>query len=129
MQETLVRAWSHADSFERGTNLNAWLFTILRNLFHSEFRKRRREVPDPEGIHAGLLESPAGQISHMELRDFQAALNTLPAEHREALLLVGAEGFSYEAAAEICGVSTGTIKSRVSRARTRMSELLEHTSQ
>lgn len=124
VQETLVRAWTHINSFQRGTNLTAWLFTILRNLFHSEYRKRRREVADPDGLYAGQLESPAGQMPHLELKDLQTALVALPPEQREALILVGAEGFSYEDAAAICGVSTGTIKSRVSRARTRIAELM-----
>ncbi|MEN3930233.1 sigma-70 family RNA polymerase sigma factor [Microvirga sp. W0021] len=124
VQETLVRAWSHIDHFEKGTNLSAWLFTILRNLFHSEYRKRRREVADPDGVYAEQLESPAEQLPHLELKDLQDALGMLSPEQREALILVGAEGFSYEDAASICGVSTGTIKSRVSRARARMHEVM-----
>ncbi len=124
VQETLVRTLSHSDQFRPGTNLNAWLFTILRNLFHSEYRKKRREVPDPDGTYAGQMETPGDQLPHMELQDVQHALNELSPEQREALVLVGAEGFSYEDAAAICGVTVGTIKSRVSRARTRMAELL-----
>ncbi len=123
VQETLVRAISNRDRFEPGTNMGAWLFTILRNQFHSEFRKRRREVADPDGAYADQIETPPAQVPHLELKDLQHALLSLPPEQREALLLVGAEGLSYDEAAAICGVSPGTIKSRVSRARARMSGL------
>lgn len=125
VQETLMRAWDHNDRFQRGTNLNAWLFTILRNLFHSEYRKRSREVPDPDGTYASQLQSPPEQDARLDLQDFQQALAKLPPEQREALLLIGAEGFSYEDAAAICNVAVGTIKSRVNRARTRLDELLQ----
>lgn len=125
VQETLMRAWDHNDRFERGSNLNAWLFTILRNLFHSEYRKRSREVPDPDGAYASQLQSPPEQDARLDLQDFQLALAKLPADQREALLLIGAEGFSYEDAAAICNVAVGTIKSRVNRARTRLDELLQ----
>lgn len=120
-----MRAWDHHDRFQRGTNLNAWLFTILRNLFHSEYRKRSREVPDPDGTYASQLQSPPEQDARLDLQDFQHALAKLPADQREALLLIGAEGFSYEDAAAICNVAVGTIKSRVNRARTRLDELLQ----
>jgi RNA polymerase sigma-70 factor, ECF subfamily len=125
VQETLVRAWTKADSFTPGTNLYAWLFTILRNLFYSEQRKRRREVEDADGVMAGRLTALPDQEARVELSAFQAALSTLPANQREAL--VGAQNFTYEEAAEICGVAVGTIKSRVSRARGRLIELLGMT--
>jgi RNA polymerase sigma-70 factor (ECF subfamily) len=125
VQDTLVRALAHIDRFERGTNLNAWLFTILRNLFHSEYRKRRREVDDPEGAYAGRLKAHPEQQSHLDFEDFRTALAKLPPDQREALLLVGAEGMSYEDAAQICGVAVGTIKSRVNRARSRLAQILE----
>ena len=124
VQDTLLRALSHLDRFERGTNLNAWLFTILRNLFHSEYRKRRREVEDPDDVYAGRLAVRPEQGSRLDFEDFRSALVELTPEQREALLLVGAQGFSYEEAADICGVAIGTIKSRVNRARTRLAELL-----
>ena len=124
VQDTLVRAWANLDKFERGTNLNAWLFTILRNLFHSEFRKRKREVEDPEGGYAAKLAAHPEQGARLDFEDFRTALNKLPADQREALLLVGAEGFSYEDAANIAGVAVGTIKSRVNRARGRLAQLL-----
>src|SRR6202453_124985 len=99
VQETLVRAIAHIDSFQPGTNMSAWLFTILRNLFRSEYRKRRREVEDGDGVYAQTLKSPAEQPGRVELREFGAALATLPADQRVALTLVGALGFSYEEAA------------------------------
>ena len=125
VQDTIMRAWANLDRFERGTNLNAWLFTILRNLFHSEYRKRRREVEDPEGSYAGRLRTMPEQGAHLDFEDMRKALGKLPLDQREALLLVGAEGLSYEDAAEICGVAVGTIKSRVSRARGKLAQLLE----
>ena len=124
VQETLLRALNNIDSFEPGTNMSAWLFTILRNLFRSEYRKRRREVEDGEGRLAESLKSPPDQQSHMEFEEFRVALAKLPPDQREALILVGASGFSYEEAAQICGSAVGTIKSRVNRARTRLAELL-----
>lgn len=120
VQDTLVRAWSKADSFTRGTNLTAWLFTILRNLFYSEQRKRKREVEDADGVHAGRLTSLPEQEVRLELREFRTALDALPLSQREALVLVGAQNFTYEEAAVICGVAVGTVKSRVSRARGRL---------
>lgn len=124
VQDTLVRAWINAASFRRGTNLTAWLFTILRNLFYSEQRKRKREVEDADGAHAGRLTALPEQEIRMEMAQFQTALNRLPAAQREALVLVGAQSFTYEEAAAICGVAVGTIKSRVSRARMRLIEVL-----
>jgi len=127
VQDTLVRAWTKAESFQRGTNLTAWLFTILRNLFYSEQRKRKREVEDAEGVHAGRLTSLPEQEIRVEMREFQTALDTLPLSQREALVLVGAQSFTYEEAAAICGVAVGTMKSRVSRARGRLIETLGMT--
>ncbi len=124
VQETLLRAWANINSFEPGTNMSAWLFTILRNLFRSEYRKRRREVADGEGSYAESLKTQPEQASRVEFEEFRTALNKLPADQREALILVGASGFSYEEAAGICGCAVGTIKSRVNRARTRLAELM-----
>ncbi len=125
VQDTLMRALANIHRFQRGTNLNAWLFTILRNLFHSEFRKRKREVEDPDGNYAANLTSLPEQAAHLDFEDFRSALAQLPDDQREALLLVGASGFSYEEAAEICECAVGTIKSRVNRARTRLAEMLD----
>ena len=124
VQETLVRAMANIDSFQPGTNMSAWLFTILRNLFRSEYRKRRREVEDTDGSYAESLKSHPEQHGRVEFEEFRAALARLPQDQSEALLLVGASGFSYEEAAEICECAVGTIKSRVNRARTRLAELL-----
>lgn len=125
LQETLMKAWKHHDSFQPGTNMKAWLFTILRNEFYSQIRKRSREVEDAEGAFAGKVESPPEQYGHLDLADFRSALALLPEDQREAIILVGASGFSYEEAADICKVAVGTIKSRVNRARNRLSEVLQ----
>lgn len=124
VQETLLRAFANLSSFRPGTNLPAWLFTILRNLFRSEYRKRRREVPDSDGAYAATLTSIPEQGAHLDFEDFRTALDQLPSDQREALVLVGASGFSYEEAADICQCAVGTIKSRVNRARKRLGELL-----
>src|SRR5438552_13995017 len=124
VQETLLRALANIHSFQPGTNMSAWMFTILRNLFRSEYRKRRREVEDTDGSYADTLKSHPEQSSHLEFKEFKVALGKLPPDQREALILVGASGFSYEEAAAICECAVGTIKSRVNRARTRLAELL-----
>jgi RNA polymerase sigma-70 factor, ECF subfamily len=125
VQETLLRALANINSFQPGTNMSAWLFTILRNLFRSEYRKRRREVEDGDGSYAETLKSQPEQHSRVEFEEFRVALAKLPPDQREALILVGASGFSYEEAAEICGCAVGTIKSRVNRARSRLADLLK----
>ena len=124
VQDTIVRALTHTDRFEPGSNLQAWTFTILRNLFHSAYRKRRREVEDADGIHASRLATIPDQGAHLDFEDFQIALAHLAPDQREALLLIGAEGFSYEEAAAICRTKVGTVKSRVNRARRRLAERL-----
>ena len=128
VQETLVKAWSNIGTFVEGTNLRAWLFTILRNIYYSEYRKRRREVADPEGAFAAKLATAPAQSGHMDLLDFRAALQQLPSDQREALILIGASGLSYEEAAGVCGCAIGTMKSRVNRARSRLAEMLSITS-
>jgi RNA polymerase sigma-70 factor (ECF subfamily) len=125
VQEAILRGLSHLDSFTPGTDLQAWLFTILRNLFYTSLRKRRREVEDPDGVIAGMLSTAPEQHGRLDLDDLRTALGNLSVEQREALLLVGAEGMSYEEAAAICEVNIGTIKSRINRARTRLAELLD----
>lgn len=126
VQETLVKAWAHRTRFEAGTNLRAWLFTILRNSWYTGAARRRREVADEEGRHAAGLTAEASQEWTAELTSLQAALNTLPPEHREAIIMVGAAGLSYQEAADIAGCAVGTIKSRVNRARRRLALLLAH---
>lgn len=124
VQETLVKAWANIGSFQPGSNMNAWLYTILRNEYYSEFRKHRHEVGDDDGHHAARLATRPTQESHMQFLDFRAALDRLAPDHREALILVGASGLSYEDAAALCKCAVGTMKSRVNRARTRLAELL-----
>ncbi|MEM7529997.1 MAG: sigma-70 family RNA polymerase sigma factor [Pseudomonadota bacterium] len=127
VQDTMLKAWSKRDQYEMGTNMRAWLFRILRNTYLSELRKRKREVEDVDGSHTASLTSKPEQEGHMAMNDLRAALAELNEEQREALLLVGASGFSYEDAAEIIGVAPGTVKSRVSRGRQRLTEIMgEH---
>jgi RNA polymerase sigma-70 factor (ECF subfamily) len=125
VQDTLIKAWSHRDKFETGTNLRAWLFTILRNTYYTAVVRRRREVRDEDDQHARSLTTAPTQEWGLAIRALQAALDQLPVEHREALILVGAAGLSYEEAAEICGCALGTIKSRVNRARNRLLKVME----
>ena len=127
VQDTLVKAMGAADRFEPGSNLHAWLFTILRNQFFSSFRRSKREVEDPEGVHAAGLVSIPEQEAKLSHQDLWMALQKLRVDQREALLLVGAQGFSYEDAAEITGVALGTMKSRVHRARVELAKLLGFT--
>lgn len=125
VQEALLRAWSNLHTFDQGTNMRAWLFTILRNAFYSQWRKRRNEVEDADGAMAARLSVAAPQPSHMEMQDFKEALSRIPPDQREALILVQASGFSYEEAAEVCGCAVGTVKSRVNRARRRLAQMLD----
>jgi RNA polymerase sigma-70 factor, ECF subfamily len=123
-QETILKAWSHMDSFEEGTNLQAWLFTIMRNTFISQCRRDIREVPDPDGLKAQAQTCPPEQEGYVDLQDLQRALTQVPPEQREALILVAGAGFSYEEAAAIVGCPVGTVKSRVNRGRLKLAELL-----
>jgi RNA polymerase sigma-70 factor (ECF subfamily) len=125
VQDTIVKAWSNIVKFERGTNLRAWLFTILRNTFYSDRRKRKREVADPDGVHAAALFEKPAHDGRLAMNDFVRAFDQLSPEHREVLTLVGASGFSYEEAAGMMGVAVGTVKSRANRARARLAEMLE----
>ena len=124
VQDTVLKAWSKFDQFKEGTNLRAWLFTILRNTFLSQQRKRAKEVSDSTGSFAAKLASKPDHDGRMALQELNDALKTLPVEQREALLLVGALGFSVEEAAETCGCASGTIKSRANRGRKTLAELL-----
>jgi RNA polymerase sigma-70 factor (ECF subfamily) len=124
VQETLVKAWRKRQSFDEGTNLKAWLFTILRNNYFSELRKPNHLLVEANGPFIEGLSERAAQPGYVDLQDLAAALGRLEPAQREALILVGAEGFSYEEAAQICGVAVGTIKSRVNRGRHRISALL-----
>jgi RNA polymerase sigma-70 factor (ECF subfamily) len=124
VQETLLKAWSHANTFEDGTNFKAWLFTILRNTYFSELRKVGHKVREAEEGDAAELAVPGEQHGHMDLVDVSIAMEQLSPEQREAVTLVAAEGFSYEEAARVCGCEVGTVKSRVNRARMRLVKLL-----
>ena len=124
VQETLVKAWRNLGSFTEGTNMRAWLFTILRNVYISDIRRRRREVQDSDGAFAEGVAVAPQQNGHMDLVDFKKALLELPDEQREALILIGAAEFSYEEAAEISGCAVGTVKSRVNRARNALARRL-----
>jgi RNA polymerase sigma-70 factor (ECF subfamily) len=125
VQDTVMKAWAKQESFELGTNMKAWLFTILRNEFYSQMRKRGREVQDTDGAFTERLAVHPSQYGIVDLNDFRKALDRLPDDQREAVILIGASGFSYEEAAEICHCAVGTMKSRVSRARTKLQELLQ----
>ena len=127
VQDTVMKAWAKQSSFEMGTNIKAWLFTILRNEFYSQMRKRGREVQDSDGAFTERMAVHPSQYGIMDLGDFRRALDQLPDDQREAIILIGASGFSYEEAAEICKCAIGTMKSRVSRARTKLQELLQVT--
>lgn len=124
VQETVLKAWANIEKFDPATNMQAWLFTILRNTFYSTLRKTRREVADPEGIHAAGMVSLPAHDGKLAMNDFEAAFSQLSPEHREVLVLVGASGFSCEEAADMMGVAVGTVKSRASRARRRLAEIL-----
>ena len=124
VQETLLKAWAARQRFQAGTNMRAWTFIILRNLFLSQMRRARFKGEWDEITANKLLAAPASQDRHVELGDMQRALLHLPQPQREALILVGAGGFAYEEAAEICGCAVGTIKSRVARGRVALEALL-----
>ena len=117
VQETLLRACANIAQFQHGTKMEAWLTTILRNQHYSEYRKRRREVEDVDGIYAKTLVAHPSQLASAQYKELRTALARLPDEMREALTLVVGSGLSYPEVARICGCATGTIKSRVHRAR------------
>lgn len=124
MQDTVLKAWTNMDKFQVGTNMRAWLFTILRNNYYSSRRKLNREVADIDNAFSDTLSVKPDHDGRLQMMDFKVAFEQLADEHREALILVGASGFSYDEAAEMCGVATGTIKSRVNRARKKLAEML-----
>ena len=125
VQEALMKAWAAQERFEPGTSMRAWTFVILRNAYLTDMRRNRFRGEYDEGVAERILTAPAGQEEPVHLSDMHRALLTLPAERREALLLVGAGGFSYEEAANICGCAVGTIKSRVGRARAALNAMLD----
>ena len=123
VQETLVKAWDKQDSFQPGTNLPAWLFRIQRNEFISGLRRLRPSVPVDSAIAETLSHQPH-QESRLVMREFMSAFGKLAPTQREALLLAVLEGQSYEVIAAHTGVSVGTVKSRISRARDTLERLL-----
>ena len=124
VQETLLKAWAARKRFQAGTNMRAWTFIILRNLFLSQMRRARFKGEWDDITANKILAAPASQDRHVDLGDLQRALLHLPQPQREALILVGAGGFAYEEAAEICGCAVGTIKSRVARGRVALEQLM-----
>ena len=124
VQDTVVKAWTNIEKFTVGTNMRAWLFTILRNTYYSSRRKVKREVADVDGILTDSMAEKPAHDGRLQMDDFWKAFQKLPDEQRETLILVGASGFSYEEAAETCGVAVGTIKSRANRGRKRLAELM-----
>lgn len=126
VQTTLLKAWSNRDSFQAGTNLRAWLFTILRNTFFSELRKVRREVEDADGAMANTLYEEPRQDHALALKELIAAIARLPYAQRRPLVMTGVYGFSQLEAADACGCAVGTIKSRVSRGRAALNLILAH---
>jgi RNA polymerase sigma-70 factor, ECF subfamily len=125
VQETLVQACSKIRLFDPRSEMLPWLIVILRNLFYSECRKRRREVEDVDGTYAETLVTEPSQIAHAVHQDLRAALLKLPNEMREALMAVGWSGLSYQEAARACDCPVGTIRSRVHRARECLAALLD----
>ncbi len=128
VQEALLKAWAAKERFEPGTSMRAWTFVILRNAYLTDMRRNRFRGEYDENVAERILTAPASQEEPIHLSDLHRALLTLPPERREALLLVGAGGFSYEEAANICGCAIGTIKSRVGRARAALTSMMEEGS-
>lgn len=126
VQETFLKAWTHRDSFRPGSNLRAWLFTILRNTFFSDLRKFRREVQDVDGLRAAALSEEPRQEHVLALKELISAAGLLPYAQRRPLVLMGAYGYSQIEAADACQCTVGTIKSRVSRGRATLSQILDH---
>lgn len=125
VQETMLRAWTHQDKFQEGTNLSAWLYTILRNTHISYIRKAQREqVGLDEGWEQSMA-TPASQEHHLALVNISDALATMPADQREVLLSAGVEGRAHEDIARESGCALGTVRSRLSRARSRLHEILD----
>jgi RNA polymerase sigma-70 factor (ECF subfamily) len=128
VQETLLKAWNARQRFQAGTNIRAWTFIILRNVFLSQMRRNRFRGEWDDLTAERVLAAPASQDKHVELADLHRAMQKLPPAQREALILIGAGGFAYEEAAEICGVAVGTIKSRVARGRNALEQIISEGS-
>lgn len=125
VHDTVVKAYSCIDKFQLGSNLRAWLFTILRNTFYSGMRKHKREIADPDGIYAATLVSQPEHDGRLAMNEFLQAFTQLSPEHRDIVTLVGVSGHSYEVAARKIGIPVGTAKSRLSRARAQLTEAMD----
>lgn len=125
VQETLVKAISKQQQFCEGTNLKAWLFTILRNNFYEIKRKERRSHLAASDIDGHMTHIPPQQEHRIVLNEVEAAITALPQDHQDVLNMVSAQGLSYEEAARACVCPVGTIKSRLSRARTEIQRRLD----
>jgi RNA polymerase sigma-70 factor (ECF subfamily) len=124
LQDCIVRALSATHLWEEGTDLRAWLFTIMHNLFINEIRRKTRQRAATPENGDELLVCPPAQPYRLELRDLHRALGQLSEEHRAVVLLIGLEGMSYEAAAKVLGTATGTVRSRLARGRARLRHLM-----
>lgn len=124
VQDTVIKAWTNFEKFEPGSNLRAWLFTILRNTFFSHLRKTKYEIEDVDDAAASALSIEPEHDGRLALDDLLKALRHLSVDQREAIVLVGALGFGYDEAADLCGVPVGTIKSRANRAREHLARML-----
>ena len=125
VQDTMLKAWTARASFAAGSSIKAWTFVILRNAYFSRLRRQKFQGDYDEGVAERTLTVAAAQEDGLRITDLQRALLQLPAEQREALILVGAGGMPYEEAAAVCGCAVGTMKSRVSRGRTALAALLD----
>lgn len=125
VNDTIVRAIAASNQFTPGTNFRAWVFTILRNLFYNQGRRGKARFSSLDELTTNEPMEGAAQEASLEFDDFRRAFFQLPDHHREALILVGASGLNYEDAARICGCQVGTMKSRVSRARTELRRVLD----
>ena len=125
VQDTVVKAYTAFDSFQPGSNLRAWLFTILRNTFYSGLRKRKHDVQDSDGHHAATLITLPDHDGRIAMAEFLRAFGQLSSEHRDIVTLVGVSGYSYGDVSLRIGIPVGTAKSRLSRARAHLTEILE----
>ncbi|WP_019140999.1 RNA polymerase sigma factor [Noviherbaspirillum massiliense] len=123
VQDTLERAWRKMGSWRRGSDMRAWLFGIMHNLYIDHTRKRSRESAE-EAVDE-LLSTRASQSDRLEVRDLDAALRLLPSEQREVVLLVAIEEMTYDEVAKTLGIPPGTVMSRLARGREKLRAITE----
>jgi RNA polymerase sigma-70 factor (ECF subfamily) len=128
VQETLTKGLANIDKFEPGTRMKSWLFTIMRNTYYARIKVALREAPGLLDCASSRPISEASQEWSVQSKEVHEAIQTLPDQQREILMLVGVLGVSYEEAAEICNCAVGTVKSRLSRARANLLDHLGETS-